>query len=86
MPSLPNVAGRPRPVLVVATVLVGLQAAAAALEFTDTVSDRVFAWIIVAIAVLQAMLGLWTQGQVTPLSAPQDNEGRVLTPVPPIRP
>lgn len=78
MPTLPNVAGRPRPVLYVATLLVALQAVAAGAEFTDSIPDKAFGWVLLAIAALQAVLGLWTQGQVTPVSDPRGMDGEVL--------
>lgn len=81
-----TVAGRPRPVLVVASILVTLQAVAAAAEFTDTIPDAAFGWIILAIAGLQALLALWTQGQVTPLADPKDTSGRALVPALPAGP
>lgn len=75
-----HIAGRPRPVMVAASILVVLQVAAATTEFTDTIPDRWFGWIILATAALQALLAFWTQGQVTPLSSPQNRAGQPLLP------
>lgn len=75
-----SIAGRPRPVMVAASILVVLQVAAATTEFTDTIPDRWFGWIILATAALQALLAFWTQGKVTPLSDPQATDGTSLVP------
>jgi hypothetical protein len=69
--------------MVVATLLVALQAVAAGAEFTDAIPDKAFGWVILAIAALQAVLALWTQGRVTPVSDPVDAQGRHLYPVTP---
>lgn len=71
---------RPRPVFIFGAVMVALTAFIGTAGVTDLVPSVVLAWITVITAVLGAVYTFVTQNSVTPLSDPQDAQGRRLVP------
>lgn len=78
--SLPDIAGRPRPVLIVAGFLAVVQALVATAAIADWLGPDTVGTILALTAVIQVALGAWTHAQVTPLSAPQNAAGKRLVP------
>jgi hypothetical protein len=70
------------PVAVVnATVAIVEAAIALAVGFgLDWTAEQVALVMAVVVAVAALVKTLWARGQVTPVLAPRDNEGRVLVP------
>ena len=70
------------PVAVVnATVAIVEAAIALAIGFgLDWTPEQVALVMAVVVAVSALVKTLWARGQVTPVAAPRDNEGRILVP------
>ena len=70
------------PVAVVnATVAIVEAAIALAVGFgLDWTAEQVALVMAVVVAVSALVKTLWARGQVTPVAAPRDNEGRILVP------
>jgi len=69
---------RQNPVAALATVVSLLVAADAALEPLGVLTAHQSALIGGGIAILTAILGVFTHGAVTPLANPRDNDGQPL--------
>ena len=68
------------PVLVVMSVLAGMQALIGAAGFAEAVPRQAALWMILATAAVQAGVQFYVRGQVTPVADPRDADGRPLTP------
>lgn len=71
---------RPRPVLLFAATIAGLNAFTGAGALLDVIPDVAVTYVALVSAVVAAVGGVLVQGIVTPLSAPQDGRGRDLVP------
>jgi hypothetical protein len=76
----PSSLRRPRPVLIYAAIVAGLQAFLGVAGLTDLMPSRTVAIVSLVSVVVSAMGAALLQGVVTPLSAPQDGRGRPLLP------
>lgn len=64
------------------TTILGVLTALVTLEATvHVVPDAVMPYVLGAITVLTAILGVVVHGKVTPLAAPKDDGGRPLVPL-----
>lgn len=68
---------------ILTTVYTILAAVTAVIVERDLLSDTITAYLVGAVAVLAAILGVITHSKVTPLSDPRDNQGRPLFPYKP---
>lgn len=72
---------RPRPVLLLAALIAGLNAAAGAGVLADVLPARAVGYVLLASIVLTAVGGVLVQGAVTPLADPRNAAGQQLLPV-----
>lgn len=71
------------PIRWMTTILVILMALEGVQEFVDLLPEQANAWILFAIAILTAILGVNVRNKVTPLADPKTNEGHPLVPARP---
>lgn len=80
-PNLPPAPPRrPRPVLLLAGLIAGLNAFTAAGDLLDVLPHQAVTYVALISVVVAAGGGVLVQGVVTPLSAPRDSHGRDLVP------
>lgn len=79
-PTLPP--GRPRPVLVMASVVAGLQFVVAGGQLAELLPAPWPAVVGLVVGAITIGWGVYTHGQVTPLAAPRDRRGRPLVTAP----
>jgi hypothetical protein len=72
---------RPRPVLLLAALVAGLNALALAGDAANVIPGEVFKWIVVASIFVTAFGAVLVQGAVTPLSDPRNSAGQPLAPI-----
>jgi hypothetical protein len=77
----PATGSRPRPVLLLAALIAGINALALAGDAADIVPSNVFRWIVLASIVIAPIGAVLVQGVVTPLSNPRNAAGQPLVPV-----
>ena len=67
-----------RPVLLVMSVLAGINAILGLGTLGDLISPTALAWVVLVSAGVQAAVQFWVQGKVTPLANPRDAYGQPL--------
>lgn len=77
---MPEQAPRPRPVLVTQSILAAVGLVVGSAGFAEQIPARAAWWIITGLAAVNLGIGFYLQSRVTPLSAPQDAQGRDLVP------
>lgn len=68
------------PVKWMTVILAVLTAAEGAQQFVDLLPEKVNGYILIAIAILTAVLGVSVHNRVTSLADPKDNDGNQLVP------
>lgn len=71
---------RRNPVLLIMSLLAGVNAILAVGTLQDLVPAAAFGWITLILAGAQAAVQFWVRGQVTPLDSPRDRAGVPLVP------
>lgn len=69
---------RRNPVAVLTSVYTVLAVVVGVIVDQHLLSDNVTAYLVGAVAILAAILGVLTRSKVTPLADPRDNQGRQL--------
>jgi hypothetical protein len=77
---VPPAPARPRPVLIFAALVAGLNAFTAAGDLLNVLPPKAVTYVALISVVGAAVGGVLVQGVVTPLSAPQDGRGQPLVP------
>lgn len=80
VPSVPSSAPRPRPIVVTQAVMVAIGAIVTSAGFAGQIPTAAAWWIVTGYLAVQGGLAFYLQSVTTPLSSPQDNQGRELVP------
>jgi hypothetical protein len=78
--SIPPAPSRPRPVLLFAALIAGLNAFTAAGDLLNVLPPKAVTYVALISVVVAAVGGVLVQGVVTPLSSPQNSRGEDLVP------
>lgn len=78
--SVPSSGPRPRPIVVTQAVMAALGVVVGSAGFADQIPEGAAWWILTGYAAINVGLAFYLQSITTPLSAPQDAQGRDLVP------